>query len=81
MNSSKCSPSSAEREAKRNLDFGKRTYCPFCTIINCKNGLAKDWVLTFKSLFIFIAINEKDMLRNVFGLSDFLCKYLLKPSA
>ena len=28
-----------------------------------------------------LAINEKDMLRNVYCLSDFLCKSLLKPSA
>ena len=28
-----------------------------------------------------LAINETDILRNVYGLSDFLCKSLLKPSA
>ena len=28
-----------------------------------------------------LAINEKDMFRNVYCLSDFLCKSLLKPSA
>ena len=33
------------------------------------------------SKVFLLAINEKDMLRNVFGLSDFLCKSLLKPSA
>ena len=37
---------------RRRKDFGERTYCPFCALINCKNGLAKHWVLTFKSLSI-----------------------------
>ena len=62
-------------------DLRERTYCD---LINCKNGLAKNWVLTFKGLSVsyqfLLAINEKDMLRKVFGFSDFLCKALLKPS-
>ena len=64
---------------RRRKDFGERTYCPLWALINLKMVLQRTGYPLSK--VFLLAINEKDLLRNVFGPSDFLCKSLLKPSA